>query len=259
MGGTPLTALNISCFPADVYPSEVLAEMIAGGMSVLQRAGVSLLGGHTIQDAELKFGVAVTGICHPDHVLTNQNAKPGDKLLLTKRIGTGVIATAVKRGLADSTITEAFISSMLQLSDKPITIAKELGIPDKVHAATDITGYGLLGHLSHWIRSATIGIRLSMHAIPIFDGLNNLVLQGCVPGGTYSNAAFSVGVIQGNESITAAEWLVLNDPQTSGGLCLAVDPMYVNTFVSNMKEAGLDIWMIGEVTDTDRGKITLIR
>jgi selenide,water dikinase len=257
MGGTPLTALNISCFPVDVYPPEVLADVIAGGISVLTRAGVKLLGGHTVKDSEFKFGVSVTGTCHPDQILTNRAALPGDVLVLTKPIGTGVYTTALKRDLVSHDDIEHIVASMLLLNDGPINIAKHLGIPSVVHAATDITGYGLLGHLSHWVRDANIGITLTASHVPLFDGLDALVNQGCVPGGTHANAEFTNGFVTGRDLIPNALWLSLNDPQTSGGLCIALDPAFASRFLEKMQEAGLNAWIIGEVTATEQGKINL--
>jgi len=258
MGGTPLTALNISCFPVDVYPPDVLADVIAGGMSVLTRAGVKLLGGHTVKDSEFKFGVSVTGTCHPDQILTNRAAVPGDVLVLTKPIGTGVYTTALKRGLVSTEDIEHIVASMLLLNDGPVRIAKLLGIPAVVHAATDITGYGLLGHLSHWVRDANIGITLRTSQIPLFDGLQTLVDQGCVPGGTHANADFTDAFVTGRALISNALWLSLNDPQTSGGLCIALDPAFAIRFVEQMQEAELNAWIIGEVTSTDTGTISLV-
>ena len=258
MGGTPLTALNISCFPVDIYPPDVLADVIAGGMSVLTRAGVKLLGGHTVKDSEFKFGVSVTGTCHPDQILTNRAAVPGDVLVLTKPIGTGVYTTALKRGLVSNEDIEHIVASMLLLNDGPIRVAKLLGIPAVVHAATDITGYGLLGHLSHWVRDANIGITLRTSQVPLFHGLEALVDQGCVPGGTHANADFTDAFVTGRALISNTLWLSLNDPQTSGGLCIALDPAFANRFVEQMQEAELDAWIIGEVTSTDAGKINLL-
>jgi len=257
MGGKPLTALNICCFPADVYSPEVLADVIAGGLSVLTNAGVTLLGGHTVKDAEFKFGVSVTGTCHPNEILTNQNAQPGDVLILTKRIGTGVFTTALKRGLLDESALVPIVESMLLLNDTPIVIAHELGIPKVVHAATDITGYGLLGHLSHWVRGANIGIRLDTRTVPEFDGLDDLIKQDCVPGGSIANATFAEAFVLGNDRLSVAKWHALNDPQTSGGLCLSVDARFADVFVAKMKQRGLDAWMIGAVTETPKGKILL--
>ena len=257
MGGKPLTALNISCFPADVYPPEVLAAVIAGGMSVLNNAGVALLGGHTVKDAEFKFGVAVTGTCHPEQILTNRAARPGDALVLTKPIGTGVFTTALKRGIITIDQISEVVTSMMLLNDAPIDIAIELGIPSAVHAATDITGYGLLGHLSHWVRDANIGLNLTLSQIPFFDGLDSLVAQGCIPGGTYANAEFTSGYVIGKDVVSETAWLSLNDPQTSGGLCLAMDASITEQFVSKMHSVGLDAWVIGEVSTSQKGKITL--
>jgi selenide,water dikinase len=258
MGGTPLTALNISCFPVDIYPPDVLADVIAGGMSVLTRAGVKLLGGHTVKDSEFKFGVSVTGICHPDQILTNRAAVPGDVLVLTKPIGTGVYTTALKRGLVSTEDIEHIVASMLLLNDGPVRIAKLLGIPTVVHAATDITGYGLLGHLSHWVRNAEIGISLTASQVPLFDGLEALVEQGCVPGGTHANANFTDAFVTGRALISDALWLSLNDPQTSGGLCIAMDPAFVDRFIEQMQSAGLDAWIIGDVTSKAAGTISLV-
>jgi selenide,water dikinase len=258
MGGTPLTALNISCFPADIYPPDVLADVIAGGLSVLNSAGVSLLGGHTVKDNEFKFGVSVTGICHPDQILTNRAAHPGDVLVLTKPIGTGAFTTALKRGVITADDVDTVVESMLLLNNGPISICKTLGIPSVVHAATDITGYGLLGHLSHWVRESHISLQINVSQVPFFDGLESLVEQGCVPGGTYANADFSGEYVSGRQFISDGTWLSLNDPQTSGGLCLALDADYADEFLSRMQAAGLSAWIIGGVTSTYPGLITLV-
>jgi len=258
MGGTPLTALNISCFPADVYPPDVLADVIAGGMSVLNTAGVSLLGGHTVKDNEFKFGVSVTGTCHPDQILTNRAARPGDVLVLTKPIGTGVFTTALKRGVITADDVADIVDSMLLLNNGPIAIAKELGIPSVVHAATDITGYGLLGHLSHWVRESNIGLQINVSQVPFFDGLDDLIVQGCIPGGTYANADFTAAYVSGRQLISDGAWLSLNDPQTSGGLCLALGAAFADAFLSKMHAAGLSAWIIGAVTATQPGLITLV-
>lgn len=257
MGASPLTALNICCFPSDAYGVDVLADVIAGGLSVLQQAGVALLGGHTVKDPEFKFGVSVTGTCNPEHILTNRSARPGDILVLTKPLGTGVFTTALKRGFIDDIALEPVVSSMLLLNNGPIDIARDFGIPTLVHTATDITGYGLLGHLSHWVRESDIGLTLYLSQIPFFDGLRELVAQGIVPGGTYANADFAAPYTSGREAISEDLWLSLNDPQTSGGLCLALDASIAAAFCSRMTDAGLQSWVIGEVTRDRPAMITL--
>lgn len=257
MGAKPITALNICCFPADTYDADVLAAVIAGGMSVLKTAGVTLLGGHTVKDNEFKFGVSVTGMCHPEQVLTNRAARPGDILVLTKPIGTGIYATALKRGLVNEADMAIVVDSMKLLNNGPIELARDFGIPLLVHSATDITGFGLLGHLSHWVRDSNIGIKLSVNRIPLFNGLRELVDQGCVPGGTYANAEFAIAYTIGQELIPEQLWLSLNDPQTSGGLCMALDSSIADAFCTKMASAGFEAWIIGEVTQNQPGMITL--
>lgn len=246
MGATPISALNIAAFPCEVYGPDVLAAVIAGGLSVLDKAGVKLLGGHTIADDTFKFGVAVTGTCHPDRILTNRNAVAGDDILLTKQIGTGVYVTGAKAGAVSGPDLDVVVDSMLTLNDTASRIAATVGIPHPVHTATDITGFGLIGHLSHWLTTTQTGIEIDPEAVPLFPHTLTLISQGYVSGGAYNNADFTKQYCRNTDDL-GPMWLALNDPQTSGGLCFAVDPQHTHRLQNLLVDAGIPTAIIGKV------------
>jgi selenide, water dikinase len=255
MGGQPLTALAIAGFPKEAEPS-VIKAIFAGGVSMLQRAGVALLGGHTVQDQEIKFGYAVTGHVHPEEMWTNAGARPGDEMLLTKPLGTGVAATAIKFDRAPAALVELAVASMLTLNQTAAAALKAAG-PEAVHACTDVTGFGLVGHASEMAQASGVTIEIDAARVPLLDGVRALAAQN-MPGGSRTNAQhFAAGVRFGAELPLDLVQL-LHDPQTSGGLLAAVDPRFVAAAEQRLRNAGSGVWRIGRVT-ADQGARLLIR
>ena len=218
MGAKPLTALNICAFPIEDVDLEVLRRILEGGAEVAKQAGVSLLGGHTIKDSEPKYGWAVTGTVDPRRVVTNAGARPGDILLLTKPLGTGILSTALKRDAIDAQALQPAVDAMLTLNADAARAMTEIG----VNAATDVTGFGLLGHASEMMEASGVALELDARAIPIFDGVLDLVRAGVVPGGTKDNARAHAAFTTFAPTIDEALRIVLSDAQTSGGLLIAV-------------------------------------
>jgi selenide,water dikinase len=222
MGGTPLLALNLVAWPREGLPFELLARVLDGGHDVVRAAGALVGGGHLIDDAEPKFGLAVVGTVDPARVLTNCGAQPGDVLVLTKPIGLGVISTAVKRDAAPRRVVDDAIRIMTTLNAGARDAALALD-PDAVHAATDVTGFGLLGHLRELLVGSGVGADVDARAVPVIDGVRELLGAGMVAGGTQRNHAFVDDAVDWN-GLAPAEQLLLADAQTSGGLLLAVAP-----------------------------------
>ncbi len=240
MGGRPLTALAIAAFPADLEPAIVKA-IFAGGLATLGEAGVALLGGHTVQDEEIKFGYAVTGDIDPARVLANGGARPGDVLILTKAIGTGVIATALKYGRAPEDAIAAAVSSMTVLN-RAASEALQALPSGAVHACTDITGFGLVGHASEMAAASGCTVAIDADAVPLLDGVRSLV-AGNVPGGGRTNRLHfpvSFGRVLETELVQ-----LLYDPQTSGGLLAAVDPAYASAACEALEKHGAAAHRIG--------------
>jgi selenide, water dikinase len=220
MGGRPLFALNIVGFPPDVVPRDVLVEILRGGASKAAEAGVPILGGHTVRDDEPKYGLVVNGIVHPDRIIRNRGARPGDVLVLTKPLGIGIMTTAIKRDLASSSLIVRVTEAMTVLNRGAAEAMLEVG----VSAATDVTGFGLLGHLREVTAASGVAAEISSSAVPVMDGADELASAGCVPGGSQDNLDFLMSgeVLQWDASIPEARKLVLADAQTSGGLLIAV-------------------------------------
>ncbi len=242
MGGEPLTALSIVGFPSGKLPLEVLTEIVRGGQDKVHEAGAVLVGGHTIIDDELKFGLSITGRVHPDRMLTNAMARPGDILILTKPLGTGIVATAVKKGVAPAGAEEAMIESMRQLNGHAARVATESG----VRAATDVTGFGLLGHASHIARASGVTLRIRRSVLPTLPHVLALLAAGITTGGADRNADYLAPLTHGWTSASDAERSLLVDPQTSGGLLLACPPGEVERYLSRVPGAVA----IGEVVES---------
>jgi len=218
MGATPLTALNICAFPVEEVDAEILGRILEGGAAIAKQAGVALLGGHTVKDAEPKYGWSVTGTVDPKKVVTNAGARPGDLLILTKPLGTGILTTARKRDLIDDAKLQPAIDSMLTLNADASRAMVEIG----VNAATDVTGFGLLGHAGEMMEASGVGLALDAVSIPIFDGVLDLIRNDCVPGGTKDNAKAHAAFTRFAEQIDPALRIALSDAQTSGGLLISV-------------------------------------
>ncbi len=244
MGGKPIFALNLVAWPRETLPYELLGEVLAGAAAVTNEAGCLMLGGHSVDDPEPKFGMCVIGEAHPDRLLTNANARVGDVLILTKPLGTGILSTALKRGKIDDAAMAPAIRSMRTLNAGAMRAALEHG----VRAATDVTGFGLLGHLGNILESSGVGARISFSALPVLTGALELSALGIIPGGSARNyeAADSV---EWDAKLSTAERMIAVDAQTSGGLLLAVPPQKMELVLDTLRrERTPAAAVIGELT-----------
>jgi selenide,water dikinase len=242
MGARPVTAMNLVFFPTCTLPGEVLREILAGGQSVLREAGVCLVGGHTVEDDELKYGLALTGLIAPDRIIRNSTARPGDVLILTKPLGTGIISTAIKGEMADADVIAEAVRWMTTLNRS----AAELMAECHAHAATDVTGFGLLGHASEMARGAGVTIRLNLPDIPLMTGVLELAADGMLPAGCYRNREHYLPFISA-ETLGGDALLPLFDPQTSGGLLIALAPEEADRFMASAAERGIYARPVGAV------------
>jgi selenide,water dikinase len=248
MGGRPITAMNVVCFPLQKLGIEILRRILKGGLETMREAGVALVGGHSVEDAEPKYGLSVTGIVHPNKIMTNSGLKPGDRLFLTKSVGTGVIATALKAGLASPESVEGMVRSMCALNRVPSEVAVEFG----ARACTDITGFGLAGHLVEMARASSCRIRLSSEAAPILAGAVEAASMGLIPGGAHSNRKYFGSWITIDPAVKLVKTDLIFDPQTSGGLVIGVRPEKARDFAQALIERGVEVVAeIGTVVDGD--------
>lgn len=242
MGGRPLTAMNIAFFPNCSLPPEVLGDLLAGGQDVLNEAGCCLVGGHTVEDEELKYGLAVTGTVHPDQVLRNSTARPGDLLLLTKPLGSGILSTAVKGEMATEAQEEEVVRWMSLLN----RAAAELMLRHNPSACTDVTGFGLIGHSCEMALGARVTFRLHLDAIPLMSGVSEQIADGMVPAGCYQNRSFYLSQVDAG-GCEADRLLPLFDPQTSGGLLIALHPDEAALLLEEANKNNVFCIAIGEV------------
>lgn len=253
MGGRPLTAMNIICFPVNTMDISILHDILLGGLEKMKEAEVTLVGGHSVDDPELKYGLSVTGIIHPDKVLRNKGARTGDKLILTKALGTGIVSTALKGEVVSEELLALSIESMSTLNRKAAELLVEAG---EVHACTDVTGFGFLGHAAEMIEGTDVGMRIFASSVPVFPGLRELVEMGVVPGGLYRNKNFRMPMVEVDPG--CPEWLldVLFDPQTSGGLLIALPEPQASSLLGKMHAAGIEeASLVGEVAAEPKGRI----
>lgn len=252
MGGRPLTAMNIACFPIKTMDMSVLKEILAGGLDKMREAGVTLVGGHSVEDQELKYGLSVTGIIHPARVVLNAGARVGDKLLLTKPLGTGIINTAVKAEMADQKAVARSISCMTSLNRK----ASEVMMEAHVHACTDVTGFGLLGHACEMIEGSDVGMVIYSSLVPLLPETEGYAQMGLIPAGTIRNRDFRLPMIELATKISDERLLILFDAQTSGGLLISVPGQEADMLLQRMHEEGIEeAAIIGEVVAEPKGKI----
>ncbi len=254
MGAKPLMAVNLVAFPMKELPASLLAEILRGGLDKVREAGIDILGGHSIDDHEPKYGLAVTGTIHPDRVIRNRGGRPGDRLVLTKSLGTGVITTAIKHQVAPEASTAAAIDGMLQLNR---AAADAMAAVD-VHAATDITGFGLLGHLHYLARASAVAARVDAAAVPLIAGAEALADAGEVPSGTRSNERFLASRVQWSAAVPTARRTLLADAQTSGGLLIAVPAEQVDRLLEALTRQGAAGWQVGELVAGEPGVITVV-
>ncbi len=253
MGGVPKTAMNIVCFPIDQMDISILRRIIHGGIDKMKEADVVLAGGHSVEDKELKYGLSVTGFIHPDRILTKRNLKVGDRLILTKPLGTGIINTAIKGGLASGKIIERVTSLMAALNREAAEIMKDY----PVHACTDITGFGLLGHIAEMVVDSEFGIKIQSDMIPIISGAIDYAGMGLIPAGAYKNREFREKMVDISSSVDRTIQDILFDPQTSGGLLICVDSKSADDLLIRLKNKGMNAAIIGEVLSEPKGRIVV--
>lgn len=256
MGGRPLTAMNIVGVPTDLLPLEDVNAILRGGADKIAEAGCVLAGGHTVQNPEPLYGLSVTGMVHPDHVVSNAGARPGDLLVLTKPLGTGIISTAIKRGLADDALTDTAAQLMATLN----TPGAAIGDQGIVRAGTDVTGFGLLGHLTSLCRESKVTARLDHSLLPIIDpAVLSFIESGCVPGGSKANLTTAEPTTNFADSVPEAYRILLADAQTSGGLLLCVPPDHKNEVLELLAaESSPCVVLIGEVTEQGSSLVEVV-
>jgi selenide,water dikinase len=251
MGGKPLFGLNVVGWNNDELPSSMLSEVLAGGLEIAEQAGMAVIGGHTISDPEPKYGMAVTGEVNPEKMLTNAGLKTDQHLILTKPLGVGVIATAIKAGIAGKNIIDAAVASMTQLN----TVASEVAVAAGVTGATDVTGFGLLGHLGKMALASNVDVVIDVGNIDFLPGAKQYAEDGVIPGGTRRNLAWVENQIDAG-SFGETDLLLLADAQTSGGLIFGIDKSKSAEACAELNESGVAATVIGE-TDADAGTGTI--
>jgi selenide, water dikinase len=254
MGGKPLTSLALVCFPekADLG---ILERILAGGLSKMIEAGCTVIGGHSIRDEETKFGYSVTGLVHPKKVLANAGAKPGDTLIFTKALGTGVISTAIKKGKAESAWIDAAVQSMTTLNKKAAEVIESGNF--RIHSMTDVTGFGLIGHAREMALASNVALRLFTKEIGILPGALECIRAGYIPGGLTNNRDFAECMVSYEGEISSELKALLFDPQTAGGLLISVAGDDSDGLLSAMQNAGIPARCVGNVTESQKPLIRI--
>jgi selenide,water dikinase len=246
MGGTPITALNIACYPALGDP-DWLAAILNGGIEHAAAAGVAVVGGHTVDDPEIKYGLAVTGTVHPQKVVHDHTAQIGDALVLTKALGTGILSTALKRGLLDAARIKYLTEHMLALNKTASEIMVMLG----AHAATDVTGFGLLGHAFEMASASKVSFKIIFEAVPLMHDVLDFTAKGCVPGGNLNNWDYVQSHVGFEKEVDPLRLKVLHDPQTAGGLLVSMPETAAQEYVKRLADHGMLSAIIGEVIQSE--------
>ena len=255
MGGTPLTGMNLVAFPIKTLSHSILKEILLGGLSKMKEADVALVGGHSIEDPEIKYGLAVTGLIHPKKILTNATAKVGDRLVLTKALGTGIIATALKGGMASEEAVRKIVESMVTLNKTASEQMKKFG----AHACTDITGFSFIGHALEMAAASQVGLVIQPEAVPIFPEALEYAKIGLVPGGARANRQFFSCKVEAQSTVDEVLMDILYDPQTSGGLLISLPSGEAEKLVAALKrEGGADACIVGDVVAAHPGRIQLL-
>jgi selenide,water dikinase len=252
MGGKPLFALSIVGFPEKLLPPEVLQQILLGASDKVSEAGISIIGGHTLEDTEPKFGLVVTGSIDQKKILTNSSAKPGDAIILTKPVGTGILSTGIKRGHVDPETEKYMIAVMTQLNDKAAGIMTAF----PVNACTDITGFGLLGHLKEMIRGSHVGAVIDHEKVPVLPMTWELAAMNMIPGGTRNNLEFVNDIVDWDQSVPELAKVILADAQTSGGLLITLPAREADKFIERCSLVGIsDAVVIGNITKGKRIRV----
>lgn len=251
MGGTPKTAMNLVAFPASEMDLSILREIIQGGIDKLAEADVALVGGHSIEDKEIKYGLSVTGIIHPSLVLTKKSLRHGDKLVLTKPLGTGIINTAIKAGMVSTELTDNVTRLMASLNRDAAGVMASFD----VSACTDVTGFGLIGHLAEMVSGSGLDARIFSEQVPIIKEALEFAAMGLIPAGAYKNRQFRESMINFSDTVERSLQDVLVDPQTSGGLLISVKESQANELVSALKNEGVsEAAVIGEIPNEEKSE-----
>jgi|TARA_B100000959_G_scaffold140915_1_gene148028 selenide,water dikinase len=254
MGGQPLFALNVVGFPIKELPKSVLTEILQGGADKADEAGITIVGGHSINDKEPKYGLVVTGEVNKNQFIRNDTAKEGDVLVLTKPLGIGIIATAIKKGEANKSLIDAAVEVMVTLNKSAADIMNSL----EVHAATDITGYGLLGHLSEICNGSYVSSEIQVSEIPYINGTSELAEKGIISEGSKRNFKTSKKYTKFSESISETEKFILSDAQTSGGLLISLSENQANEYLNQFRnETGMEAAVIGKIVKKGKDTITV--
>jgi len=244
MGGRPITAMNIVCFPVKTMDRMVLRAILEGGIEVISKAGAVLAGGHSVEDSEIKYGLSVTGVVHPDRFLTNAGARAGDVLVLTKPLGTGILSTALKAGLLDEKTTRRLIWLMAELNKDACEAMKGL----EIHACTDITGFGLLGHALEMATASKTCFIIHSDSVPVLEEAHHFASMGFVPEGSHANQKFCGHQLEAQQGIDPVLLDILADAQTSGGLLVALSGEHAKIYVDKLCSIGVPAChVIGEV------------
>lgn len=252
MGGRPLTAMNIVCFPIKDMDKSILRSILQGGLEVIHKANAAMIGGHSVEDPELKYGLSVTGIVHPQKFLTNAGAEPGDLLILTKPLGTGILATALKAGELDKKTTRQITELMVTLNKGAAEAIAEVG----ANACTDITGFGLLGHCLEMARASNVEIKINTKKVPVIPEAKTFASMGLVPGGSYTNRKFCSKHLEIDSSVEPILLDIMSDPQTSGGLLISVSKSKAPSLVQKLIEKNTpSASIVGEVVKKSPGII----
>lgn len=248
MGGTPIFALNIVAWNMSELPAAMLGEVLAGGQDIAEQAGFAIVGGHTIDDPEPKYGLAVTGIVHPDRILTNRGLRPGQDIVLTKPLGIGILTTAVKVDRASDVQLAAAVATMTQLND----VAARVALAGGATGCTDVTGFGLAGHLGKMALESNVSVSIDVDELALLPGVRELASDGVVPGGTRRNLAWAQGFLDPGER-DEIDQLIVADAQTSGGLVFGVDPDRTADVLAELAASGHTATRIGSATPTNAG------
>ncbi|MDQ1610746.1 MAG: selenide, water dikinase [Pyrinomonadaceae bacterium] len=243
MGGIPITALAVTCFPKKGLDFSILGEIMRGGLDVLTAHGVALVGGHSVDDPQIMFGYAVTGLVNPRHVITNRGARPGDALILTKPIGTGVVSTGIKFGKASDAVMQASLQTMLLAGREAADLMQEFG----AHAATDVTGFALLGHAWEVARASGVTIEIEAERVPLIAGAHELAAQGLLTSGDKTNRQYVGDDIELGVEVSQPLASLMFDPQTAGGLLISINPAHADALLARLREIYPDAARIGRV------------
>ena len=245
MGGSPFTAMNIVCFPKDDLEKEILKQILLGGLEIIHESGALLVGGHSVDDPEIKYGLSVTGTIHPDEIITNAGAKPGDRLFLTKPLGTGVLATAIKGELISKEVEQEAIKWMVQLNKEAAEAMQEVG----AHACTDISGFGLLGHALEMADASKVSMVIYASKVPVIDSVLEMAQMGMIPAGSFENRNFCANRVTVAEGVDEVLVDIMADAQTSGGLLIAVPYERGNMLIEKFKAKEVFFSEIGYVAE----------